>query len=823
MQTMQKQKLLPTSTIFLILIIALALLGVGYGIWSQSLFIRGTVVTGNVSAEFVRAFTDDDGQVDNPAFDSQDTGTCAISIGGDLSCDPADYGPDPKPHHDKAVGVCIAEILGDPTHGAVTQKNVYPGYFCTAWFAVQNNGSIPVKVGSATINGQAVTPGLPTPMDLSGDSNDDIVIRLTGLNICQQIDPGETVWLEVDHEILSDAPQAASMSYEVEVQLNQWNQDCQPPGVSMPVFTVAQAGLTNAQATALAEGLGIPADQVAFEDGAVLFIDPVGFQAVPTMPVEADELIRLSENDGGTIAAEGFDFAGIGRITPISDQVALRQVQQAFEKTDLLPANGRPTIMHSIFEAVEVSGSAIVERAQLDTQVHYRFMLNGVPLIGPGAQVSVAFGPSGAPTQFVHSLYSLSEGELVQVIPPSEAAEQCAALFEGRAAKYDPRLVYYAPPLLGGGAQTILPHYDCGGVIPVEQEQANLLRTLVPAVESSELLPAVNLSASLQGEVVFAEAQVSGGKAPYSFAWSSSSADLSGVPADASKVEYVIQPRDQSPVEIVQVVVTDANGIQAQASQALSSPIGARNLVVTGPRARPALVGGVTDFGVERAVSDLGAGNQSGYVNRMDDEAFKRFNWTGPSAWEIDFKQGGGGIDHLYVDNVDTLFYIGHGWGGGFTFESNVNDGSIVPADVVGAWGNVDLEWLTLLSCQVLKAEHGGQMWWQRWGPAFDGLHLLTGFQTNAYDVPAFGGRFADYMLGRKILFFELPPLPVRSAWFQASLDKQPGGVQAVVMGVYGPNGLTSYNDYFWGQGNVSPDLRGNNIRGYWRVVVTVP
>jgi hypothetical protein len=152
-----------------------------------------------------------------------------------------------------------------------------------------------------------------------------------------------------------------------------------------------------------------------------------------------------------------------------------------------------------------------------------------------------------------------------------------------------------------------------------------------------------------------------------------------------------------------------------------------------------------------------------------------------------------------------------------------VNDDSIVPADVVGDWGNQDLEWLTLLSCKVLMDNYGGQWWWQRWGPAFNGLHQLTGFQTLAWDWPGFGGRFADYMLGRKILFFELPPLKVRSAWFQAALEQQPSGTQSVVIGVYGPGGLTSYNDYFWGQGPVSPDLRGPNLWGWWRVVVTTP
>jgi hypothetical protein len=231
------------------------------------------------------------------------------------------------------------------------------------------------------------------------------------------------------------------------------------------------------------------------------------------------------------------------------------------------------------------------------------------------------------------------------------------------------------------------------------------------------------------------------------------------------------------------------------------------------------MIGGVTDFGCERGVSDLGAANQSGFVNRFLSEGVtKRFNWSGLSAWERDFKEGPTGLDHLYTDNADIVFYIGHGWGGGITFESSQDDGDLLYTDVVNDWGNVDLEWMSLLSCEVLAESTGGKMWYQRWSPAFNGLHLLLGFETTAYDWHAFGGRYADYMLGRNLGFATLPPFPVRTSWFQAKAEEQPSSVVSVVMGVIGPSGISNYDDYFWGQGPVGPDLRGANIRGYWRV-----
>ena len=49
---MKRKKALPIGTIFMILVIALAFLGVGYALWSETLTISGTVSTGEVDVEF---------------------------------------------------------------------------------------------------------------------------------------------------------------------------------------------------------------------------------------------------------------------------------------------------------------------------------------------------------------------------------------------------------------------------------------------------------------------------------------------------------------------------------------------------------------------------------------------------------------------------------------------------------------------------------------------------------------------------------------------------------------------------------------------------
>ncbi len=220
-----RRRPLRTGALYMSLLTVLATVGFGYALWSQSLFIKGEINTGAVSAEFVRAFTDDDDRVDAVALDSLDTGDCPLPPGSQTSCDPAASGPDPKPRWDKDVGRCDAAVVA-PDTGIVTKKNVYPGYFCTAWFEVMNTGSVPVRIAKATVKGIPVRPSIPRPFDLDGDGADDVAIHLTGFKECQQVDPGTRVLIDIDQEILQGAPQGSTLSYLVEYTLQQWNEAC---------------------------------------------------------------------------------------------------------------------------------------------------------------------------------------------------------------------------------------------------------------------------------------------------------------------------------------------------------------------------------------------------------------------------------------------------------------------------------------------------------------------------------------------------------------------------------------------------------------------
>jgi hypothetical protein len=70
-------------------------------------------------------------------------------------------------------------------------------------------------------------------------------------------------------------------------------------------------------------------------------------------------------------------------------------------------------------------------------------------------------------------------------------------------------------------------------------------------------------------------------------------------------------------------------------------------------------------------------------------------------------------------------WYTGHGSPGSFTFDNASHDyGDIVPADA--RWGDRDLEWMQLESCNVLQFDSGGTPIWDRWAKVFDGRQTVV-------------------------------------------------------------------------------------------------
>jgi len=506
------------------------------------------------------------------------------------------------------VGRCEAAILGTGDVAQVTKKNVYPGYFCTAWLDVRNIGSIPVRIASARINGRPVMPSVPTPFDLNGDGQPDVAIHLTGFQVCQQIDPNQRILMDIDQQILQPSPQNATLSYTVEVQLNQWNEECR---LTLPTFSVSKTGLTRGQADSLAAAFGISAD-ILQADGSARHTAE-NFLAVPMIPL--GEGPRGEE--GQTSVLEAFNFEALRQMQVIGGEQAIRMVGARLQQAELpfeawgaimaVPASG-----HSMLQAVDREGSPLTVEggAALDTHVNFDLSLGGVPLAGPGAKVKVVLDGQGQVTNLVYAMRGLSAGPEVPIMLPDQAEKACEGELRSQlrpeaqnaAISVTSRLMYYAPPLDIGTVGTIYPTYACDGTLTIGEEEVLLRRTLIPAVVDKPVGPEVKLSATIDDLLVVASAKVSGGTAPYSYQWNSSTTPV--VLPDAAEVEYLVKPPSgdfKENQEVVSVLVTDANGLTASASATLDLPTigwlpphgGAGRL------ATPLRVGGVTDVGTE--------------------------------------------------------------------------------------------------------------------------------------------------------------------------------------------------------------------------------
>ncbi|WP_428267906.1 DUF6345 domain-containing protein [Haliangium sp.] len=573
---------------------------------------------------------------------------------------------------------------------------------------------------------------------------------------------------------------------------------------SLPVLRVARTGATPDQAQRLFDALRIDPKQGKLdENGLLSFLDKERFQFLPMRnlgPGEPDE-------DKQETTLEAFDFEAIAQIRVIDREEAMSRLIDALGEAELLPAGALralPEGHHTTFEAVDLKGTSIVE-APIDTMVTIGTSFEDVPLHGPGAKITASFDGEGVPTQLRYAFRQIEPGDEVPIVPVDEAAARCAQAAQNgherlEATDIQAELVYFAPAL-ANGADVLVPYYSCTGA--TAETEAVLIGLLVPATDEATYVPQLRLDASSSGDQVTAAVEIEGGRAPYSISWTSSSTNLSG---GDDRISYRVFGRDKFNSETITVTVTDANGVFTSASQTV--PV---SLKIASEGFEPK-VGGVRDFGAENAVNNEFGRLDKGFVDQMKaDGVTQRFVWLGTNAWEQDFKAPG---DSTWIDNTDITFYVGHGSGNGFTFEdTSHDDGTLFHTDADDDWGDLDLEWLALLSCRVLSKDWGGKSHFTRWKQEFDGLHLLLGFHTLAYAWDSFSGEFASNMVDHD--------MTVQQAWFEAVADEQPDCVEPVVMGPFRKgDGVSNSGDHFWGKGSVGPDIRDSNIGGYWSIRV---
>jgi hypothetical protein len=150
--------------------------------------------------------------------------------------------------------------------------------------------------------------------------------------------------------------------------------------------------------------------------------------------------------------------------------------------------------------------------------------------------------------------------------------------------------------------------------------------------------------------------------------------------------------------------------------------------------------------------------------------------------------------------------------------------------DYDGAWGaigkNHNLDWLCMFACNTLTNTMNIQIGsppWVRWGPAFNGLHAMTGFFSPAGSIGGYFlcGDFPDEMLISPDIESQFSqPLTVVAAWMDAAISDNVGVPAA--MGPIGPKGVHDFFDFYWGHGyGVGPSIPNSLITGWWYIVGT--
>ncbi|MBN1148647.1 MAG: hypothetical protein JXA78_15415 [Anaerolineales bacterium] len=636
-------------------------------------------------------------------------------------------------------------------------------------------------------------------------------------------------------------------------------QEAFSPEVSeLPVYIVVQGGVDPEAARRLASLLELE-DVLLDEDGVLRYLDQERFAYVPTSILGQGE----PDEDGQATLLEAIDFEALRQVTVLDDQAALQKAEDALARAGLREFTGTPELAavpyidHSMLDWASVDGAEVGSLA-LDTQVIYRFELEGAPLIGPGAKAKLVFDSGGAVTHLYYTMRRLQRGENVPITPPSQGDELCAQALA--APGDDPNLsmqissllVYYAPAPHLESVRLIYPHYLCSATVSYVDErggegQYQAKSVFVPAIAEGGLQ--VELNAAVEGGWVRAQAEASGGAPPYSYAWSSATTALEPDTALAGpQVEYFINSRQAVNEETIGLTVTDANGLAAWARQTLAVDAAALPRAHTHALATPPRDDRVLDIGVEWVgltanppLIDSSA-KITRFLGRLDTNISVTFNWGEQDAWERDFRDftktiwfSPHGDDNRWVDNVDLAFFSGHGDPNGPVFSSNLDARNFSPSSAL--WGDRDLEWIVFSACNVLS---GGSMGSYRadavarWKEAFAGLHMILGYASPTAEDAEEGWHFANYMLGSPA--YGKPAYKIRHAWVLAANDTQkspisenssPGArlvpVYSAVMFPVRNDYVTNMNEYFHGKGYVGPDIQSSETRYFMRMTFPIP
>src|SRR5574341_823112 len=203
---MLAKKSMPMTALVVVLLISLATMAVGYGLWSETLYINGTVNTGEVNAELSIQEVD---QGDFPFFNQNDRSD--------------DYEVEGKDIANCAVGLSADKKTLD-----ITITKGYPSFWCWVEFDVHNTGTIPIKVHQPKVLGAPpqtevstrfqwcyhfpFSPPPPPPVDEH-----------------PQLERSERVYCVLGFHVEQGAKENATYEFAAIVGAHQWNEEPLPP------------------------------------------------------------------------------------------------------------------------------------------------------------------------------------------------------------------------------------------------------------------------------------------------------------------------------------------------------------------------------------------------------------------------------------------------------------------------------------------------------------------------------------------------------------------------------------------------------------------
>lgn len=326
---------------------------------------------------------------------------------------------------------------------------------------------------------------------------------------------------------------------------------------------------------------------------------------------------------------------------------------------------------------------------------------------------------------------------------------------------------------------------------------------------SGGFAPTVNITSPTNGSTfqpgsaVTFNGTIADGTAPYTYQWFLGDETPLSNPATRNTPGTVTLTttlpaslRETTPdAQTVILRVTDDNGVQRDASISLTPdfrflyiPVITRTSTSSSAIPQVELSQTSYTFGIEGnwdyPPAGTGGSDLPGVIPDVNGLRFgmlsygytQRFFWSNSAAWERDWRDCSlGGIDcTLGVDRAAFVYYAGHGGPGGISMASNKDstwfDGTNARYQ--------SLRWVGFASCQTLRVQGyaAGSEPIRRWFNAFQGAHMLLGFNSNMADV-AFGGQLMNNMRMPSFLGIDFPwaQLTIAQAWVKTAFDMNAG------------------------------------------------